>query len=141
MPIIKLKKKIKKSILVCFACFAISPVLFAYDELIEKKYKTFDGKIFEIKENAILHEKVQRKVDMLMEAFKEEMEASRQQEKRDREMHIYLSRYDYGIGKYEEYENCLYVCLKKLEEKGIDVEIKLTQFRGTFTTHRSSNLK
>lgn len=42
---------------------------------------------------------------------------------------------------HKEYGYCLYKCIKKLEEKGIGVEIKLTQFHGTFTTYLSSDSK
>lgn len=150
----KLKEKIRKSILVCFICFAISSVSSAYDEFTEKKYKTFDDKIFEIKENAILHEKVQKKVGLLLEAFKKEIEEFKQQKYNKYKQllvnGIYISsayEYDYlnelreREGMYEEYNNCLYGCFKKLEEKGIEVEIKLMQSHGTCTTYRSSSLK
>lgn len=124
----KLKEKIEKLILVSFVCFGISPVLFAYDEFTEKKYKTFDGKIFEIKENAILHEKVQKKVNVLMEAFKEDIKAIQRQKEYDGNNHLYLLGVDlYGLYKYEKYESCLYECIEKLEKKGIEIEIKFNK--------------
>ena len=136
----KLKGKIKKLILIGFVCFNISPALFAYDELTEKKYKTFDGKTFEIEESAILHEKIQKKVDMIMEAFREDDEKLEQKTsdciknksslKKNYEYYLaerYLGEKREMKKLHKEYDNFLYKFLKKLEEKDIEIEIKLSK--------------
>lgn len=53
----------------------------------------------------------------------------------------YLNKLKEKEDLYEEYDNCLYVIIKSLEEKGIEAEIKLIQFHGTMTTYRSSDSK
>ena len=138
----KLKGKIIKLVLVSFVCLNTYSS-FALNEITEKKYKTFDGKIFGIKDNAILHEKVQKNVDLLLEVFKKEIEEIEQQKtsvikNRNRDCDIkWLGRESWRQKElYKKYDDCLYQCMKKLEEKGIDIEITLKQHCGTFTVNK-----
>lgn len=140
----KLKEKISKLALISFVCFSNASLSLSYDEITEIKYKTFDNKTFTIKENAILHEKVQKNVNLLLEEFKKEIKELEILVHGDVATTVNIHRYHSGELRekkdlYEKYDDCLYKCLKSLEEKGIKVEIKLAQIHGTLTTYRSSN--
>ena len=135
----KLKAKIIKLVLVGFVCLNTSSS-FALDEITEKKYKTFDGKIFNKKEDALLHEKIQKNVNLLMEIFKEDTEAALQQKEHDmdHDLRLYLwGHRPYRLDEYEEeYRSHFYKYFKILEEKGIEIEITLKKDYGTFTVNK-----
>lgn len=100
----------------------------AYDTINETKYRTYDGKVFESAVEATEHEEILKVVDVFIEPFAEKLKKLKEASDRS------LRFTDYYYGQINEekkaiegYNNTLYLCIKKLHDKGYQVEIKLTK--------------
>lgn len=115
--------------LLFIAVIAIVPVTVqAYEIINETKYKTYDNKMFESANEASRHEEIQKNIDSLLEPFIEEIEKLKEASSGTAHFasfyHVKISEEKKAIN---EYSNTLYNCIKKLCEKGYEVEIKLTK--------------